>query len=731
MRVGVDYRILSVGKELLNRGICRYTQQQLRAVLAMDAQNEYVLLCNTGNDLSFIDPVIRQAPNVEIRHFPAHLQEGTTLGDTSVMLRHAEEYQDWIFSPRLGSVPCNGSVPFRATRAHRLRRLPHGGDLLRRHPADLPRPLPLGLVEGTVPAHARLPAPCDRMIAISEAAKTDATVYLGFPPDRIDVAWPIPDECFRPLSPAVLVGSLARLRTRIPLPDRYVLTVSHLHHTKNLQTLLRGYALLPAALRARLPLVVGCHLDPSACVPSRPAGGRAGHRRQRDDHRAGHRRGAGRPLQRAPPWSCTRPATRASACRCSRPCAAARPWSPPPRRRCRRPGGDAAVLVDPEDVDGFARAIEALRGRRGSRAGRWPRAGLAHAARFNPEQLGRATLAGYAAAVRPRSRQPAPARPRPGGVDAAAAAADRDRRLQRRAARPAAPAARRRGVRRRRLPPAGDLLVPATGSTTQRLRAAPRAAGRFDAVHLPDGRLVLPLVHVRRHAPAPGHRRAARPHRGATCCTPVRARQRRLRGLPPPADRAGGRRRPAAEFDRHPADRARASARCSSSSCADHRMLGPSSAQPGPGRALRRRPRELEAPHPERRRRHHPDGRGRPLYRAPAAPTGSGVRAGAGRPRAAFVVGVFGIVHPPSGWRRACAPCPALRTPGPTRCCSSSAGPSRRTCTRCRTWPASSACWTGPLRRPRVDRSEFDGACWRATWSSTCGRRPPPTCRPP
>ena len=66
MRIGVDYRVLSVGKEQITRGLGRYTQQQLRAVLDVDGTNEYVLLCTSRSDLSLIDPAVRSKANEKV-----------------------------------------------------------------------------------------------------------------------------------------------------------------------------------------------------------------------------------------------------------------------------------------------------------------------------------------------------------------------------------------------------------------------------------------------------------------------------------------------------------------------------------------------------------------------------------------------------------------------------------------------------------------------------------------
>ncbi|HEY8201054.1 MAG TPA: glycosyltransferase, partial [Actinomycetota bacterium] len=105
---------------------------------------------------------------------------------------------------------------------------------------------------------------CDRLLAISDAARDDAVNRLGIPPDRVDRAWPIPDDVFRPLPQRMLDKLMLVMGSRIRLPERYVLTVSALHHAKNLETLLRAFAFLPPRTRASMPLVICCYLDPDS-----------------------------------------------------------------------------------------------------------------------------------------------------------------------------------------------------------------------------------------------------------------------------------------------------------------------------------------------------------------------------------------------------------------------------------------------------------------------------------
>ncbi len=89
----------------------------------------------------------------------------------------------------------------------------------------------------------------------------EAATRLGICRERIDVAHPIADPCFRVLAAGEAASLLADLRRRCPLPDEFLLCATHLHHAKNLHTFLRAYAMLPPAWRRRHPLVVAGDLD--------------------------------------------------------------------------------------------------------------------------------------------------------------------------------------------------------------------------------------------------------------------------------------------------------------------------------------------------------------------------------------------------------------------------------------------------------------------------------------
>jgi glycosyltransferase involved in cell wall biosynthesis len=91
-----------------------------------------------------------------------------------------------------------------------------------------------------------------RVLAISQSTADDLTHTYAIPPDKIDIAYPGYDAArMRPLPPE----TVAAFRAQHDLPQRFWLFIGTLEPRKNLLTLLRAYAALPAA--QRLPLIIG------------------------------------------------------------------------------------------------------------------------------------------------------------------------------------------------------------------------------------------------------------------------------------------------------------------------------------------------------------------------------------------------------------------------------------------------------------------------------------------
>jgi glycosyltransferase involved in cell wall biosynthesis len=92
----------------------------------------------------------------------------------------------------------------------------------------------------------------DRILADSEATKTDIVNMLNVPPEKIAVHLHGVDGNFKPLPPEVLES----YREKLDLPPRYILFVGTFEPRKNVRGLLDAYRQLVARLPDSPPLVL-------------------------------------------------------------------------------------------------------------------------------------------------------------------------------------------------------------------------------------------------------------------------------------------------------------------------------------------------------------------------------------------------------------------------------------------------------------------------------------------
>lgn len=99
----------------------------------------------------------------------------------------------------------------------------------------------------------------DLLLAISDSSRGEALRYLATPPDRVVSISAAIDEGFQPL--VVDAVSQQTLRTRLGIPERFVLYTGGIDHRKNIEGLIRAFALLPEVDRAQLQLAVVCAIS--------------------------------------------------------------------------------------------------------------------------------------------------------------------------------------------------------------------------------------------------------------------------------------------------------------------------------------------------------------------------------------------------------------------------------------------------------------------------------------
>ena len=396
MRIAADFRMLSGGANVVNRGTGRYTQHQLREVLRIDRENEYFVVCHQQADASLLLPEIRRAPNCRvIRLSSPELTREAQPNHPERALRNNEILQDFFYQHQIDL--------FHATTPYQLDELvPTAWDVCP-YVATLYDLIPLIYPNHYWPAgtpfHEELLRAydfmerADRLIAISQSARFDATTHLGIDPARIDIAYPVADPMFRVLDDGDTERALADLRRRIGLRGPYILSVAHIHHTKNLETLLAAYAQLPAATRAQYPLVIVFFLRDSDKALLSALTDKYGVTSNvlltglvSDEELVALYNGAQLVAHPSRYEGFGLPVVEAM--QCGTPVVTTTASSLP------EVAGDAAILVHPEDVDGLYRGLPSLLEDQDLRAD-LARRGLDNVKRFNDEQLGAQTLASY------------------------------------------------------------------------------------------------------------------------------------------------------------------------------------------------------------------------------------------------------------------------------------------------------------------------------------------------
>ena len=99
----------------------------------------------------------------------------------------------------------------------------------------------------------------DELFVISESVKTDLVSLLNFPPEKIRVIWGAVDEIYRRID--ISSDEEAALRNKFGITKPFIMCTGGEDSRKNLDGLIRAYALMPADIRSRYQLVVVCKLS--------------------------------------------------------------------------------------------------------------------------------------------------------------------------------------------------------------------------------------------------------------------------------------------------------------------------------------------------------------------------------------------------------------------------------------------------------------------------------------
>jgi len=100
------------------------------------------------------------------------------------------------------------------------------------------------------------------LLAISESSRHEGIAYLGFPAADCVTISTAADAHFRPQT--IDPQAAAELRARYGLKGPFVMYTGGIDHRKNIEGLIRAYALLPTHLRASHQLAIVCSAQPAA-----------------------------------------------------------------------------------------------------------------------------------------------------------------------------------------------------------------------------------------------------------------------------------------------------------------------------------------------------------------------------------------------------------------------------------------------------------------------------------
>ena len=398
-RIGVDFRFLAE-PETTHRGMGRYTIEQLRAVLKCDSRNEYILFCHQTDDITRVPEEIRQQPNV--RTEPIFRDYSSARFDFAGMLSRSEEIQRLLEPYGLSlfhlTTPMNFGVgtPLLGFDVCRL---------VATHYDLIPKLFPDHYLSDPVVrrlyfTYATQIHAADHLIAISQAVKREAVQYLDYPEDRIDVAYPTPAPIFRPQPPTEIEANLSRLWKRLHVsdPSRYIISLVDAHYSKNLETLIQAFGRLPATFRQQTPLVLVFKISNAERSSILELARRAGICDREiiftnyvtDEELKTLYNGATVLVHPSRYEGFGLPVMEAM--RCGTPVITTTAASLP------EVGGDAAILVDPEQVNDFVEAIMRVCSDSSLQVMMRQR-GLEHTATFTEENLGQATLTAYRQAI--------------------------------------------------------------------------------------------------------------------------------------------------------------------------------------------------------------------------------------------------------------------------------------------------------------------------------------------
>lgn len=228
MRIAIDARL----SFSFQGGITQYTLNLVRALAAVDRENIYTIFQRHGDQR-----IITSQDNFRRAYLwtPAHHPLEQYLLSLELLVHHSFDLIHWTdFIP-----PLYNHRPSVIT-VHDLAFLlyPH---FLTRDSARY-----YGLIDQAVRR-------ADHIIAVSEATKRDLVRLTGTPPKKITVIYEAAEPIYTPIHDQDVLNEI---RGRYHLPDQYILFVGTIEPRKNLKTLIQAFDLLRTNYKSSAHLVI-------------------------------------------------------------------------------------------------------------------------------------------------------------------------------------------------------------------------------------------------------------------------------------------------------------------------------------------------------------------------------------------------------------------------------------------------------------------------------------------
>ncbi len=248
MRIGIDY----TAAVRQSAGIGRYTRCLFQALLELDAQNEYTLLAATrgvpkvtpSQDAGAASGLVEMASRGNVRVVRLPVSDRTL-----AILWHRLRLPLWA-ELACGGLDVFHSPDFTLPPVRRARTVLTVHDLSFMRVPQCADP---GLRSYLLQAVPRSVRRADVVLADSACTRSDVVELLDVDPARVMVLYPGVEQRFQRVQD---VATLETVRTRYGLPERFVLGLGTLQPRKNYERLIEAYARVRPDVGAEVALVI-------------------------------------------------------------------------------------------------------------------------------------------------------------------------------------------------------------------------------------------------------------------------------------------------------------------------------------------------------------------------------------------------------------------------------------------------------------------------------------------